>query len=64
MGAQVRSRAGAIDDKTATGGRGKANPILQQGIQKLALLGARKRVREHGFRYSAQDRTDPAARGW
>jgi hypothetical protein len=50
MGVQVRSRVGATGGKTATGGRGKANPVRQQGIQVLDLLGARKRVREHGFR--------------
>jgi hypothetical protein len=50
MGARERNRVGATDDKTATGDRGKANPALAQGIQELALLGARKRVREHGFR--------------
>ena len=50
MGVQVRSRVGAIGDKTATGDRGKANPVRRQGIQVLGLLGARKRFREHGFR--------------
>ena len=50
MEVQVRNRAGATGDKTATGDRGKANPVRRQWIQVLGLLGARKRVREHGFR--------------